>query len=220
MQKRERMFLTKPCNGKAIISLNLKDLNYPVELYPDFPEKLLASLRVSVLNRYDFYRHCIKRENQMNLTFCSSYYEFGIVQIANKLYSFRTQPEGPELKLLKIVADVSPKDSALVQLICLLEAAVKDIENNIDDWVPFSSSKKRLREQLYMSQDLLDNIREEEFYSLIDWDYSDEPKDYCEWKIDPVSPNQILNPHVQERENIVTAKYCPCCGKVIKARGM
>ena len=39
---------------------------------------------------------------------------------------------------------------------------------------------------------------------------------YCEWEINSVFPEQINNPHVSERENISTTKYCPCCGKKIR----
>lgn len=38
----------------------------------------------------------------------------------------------------------------------------------------------------------------------------------CKWKRNSVFPTQIINPHVAERENISTAKYCPCCGKEIQ----
>lgn len=213
-------FMTKPGNGTCLLSFDLKRSGYAVTLYKGFPEMILSAFRSYIESGYDFSRHYTKTGNQINLAISASYYDFGIVQIGCKLYFFRTQPEGPELKPLKIVADVSPRDSALVQVICLLEAAVRDIEEYLDDWITFSKGKADLTEQICKSKEILEKIKEEEFYSLIDWDYSDELKDYCEWKIDPVSPNQILNPHVQERENIVTAKYCPCCGKVIKAIGM
>lgn len=38
----------------------------------------------------------------------------------------------------------------------------------------------------------------------------------CEWKRNSVFPETINNPHVSERENIATTKFCPYCGKKIK----
>ena len=43
-----------------------------------------------------------------------------------------------------------------------------------------------------------------------------ETEEICKWKTNSVFPETINNPHVAERENISTAKYCPCCGKKIK----
>ena len=48
------------------------------------------------------------------------------------------------------------------------------------------------------------------------YEYEDTDDGYCEWKINSIFPETINNPHVAERENISTAKYCPCCGKKIK----
>ena len=36
-------------------------------------------------------------------------------------------------------------------------------------------------------------------------------------EINSAFPETINNPHVAERENIATTKYCPYCGKKIKA---
>lgn len=47
-------------------------------------------------------------------------------------------------------------------------------------------------------------------------EYENTDDEYCKWKINSVFPETINNPHVAERENISTAKYCPCCGKKIK----
>lgn len=38
----------------------------------------------------------------------------------------------------------------------------------------------------------------------------------CEWKRNSAFPETINNPHVSERENIATTKFCPYCGKKIK----
>ena len=47
-------------------------------------------------------------------------------------------------------------------------------------------------------------------------EYENTDDEYCKWKINSVFLETINNPHVAERENIETAKYCPCCGKKIK----
>ena len=46
--------------------------------------------------------------------------------------------------------------------------------------------------------------------------YENTDDEYCKWKINSVFPETINNPHIAERENIATTKYCPCCGKKIK----
>ena len=48
-------------------------------------------------------------------------------------------------------------------------------------------------------------------------EYENTNDEYCKWKINSVFPETINNPHVAERENIATTKYCPYCGKKIKA---
>ena len=47
-------------------------------------------------------------------------------------------------------------------------------------------------------------------------EYENTNDEYCKWKINSVFPETINNPHVAERENIATTKYCPYCGKKIK----
>ena len=47
-------------------------------------------------------------------------------------------------------------------------------------------------------------------------EYENTDDEYCKWKINSVFHETINNPHVAERENIATTKYCPCCGKKIK----
>ncbi|MCI6677523.1 MAG: hypothetical protein MSG78_11650 [Clostridiales bacterium] len=48
-------------------------------------------------------------------------------------------------------------------------------------------------------------------------EYENTNDEYCKWKINSVFPETINNPHAAERENIATTKYCPYCGKKIKA---
>lgn len=48
------------------------------------------------------------------------------------------------------------------------------------------------------------------------YEYENADDEYCKWKINSAFPETINNPHVAERENIATTKYCPCCGKKIK----
>ena len=50
-------------------------------------------------------------------------------------------------------------------------------------------------------------------------EYENTNDEYCKWKINSVFPETINNPHVAERENIATTKYCPYCGKKIKIVG-
>ena len=47
-------------------------------------------------------------------------------------------------------------------------------------------------------------------------EYENTNDEYCKWKINSVFHETINNPHVAERENIATTKYCPYCGKKIK----
>ena len=47
-------------------------------------------------------------------------------------------------------------------------------------------------------------------------EYENTDDEYCKWKINSVFPETINNPHIAERENIATTKYCPYCGKKIK----
>ena len=73
---------------------------------------------------------------------------------------------------------------------------------------------------MYEVADLVDDLIEIVKQGSVSDDvcgYENTDDEHCKWKINSVFPETINNPHVAERENISTAKYCPCCGKKIKA---